>query len=115
MKWLGPLPVMERVGAVAYRLQLPGNLRRLHNVFHVSLLKPFVGSAPSPREPVFTTPDEEEDFEVEAILDHRIVRSKRQYLLQWKGYPLFEATWEPEEHLSCPELLSEYKTKKQLD
>ncbi len=45
-KWLGPLPVMERVGAVSYRVQLPGNLHRLHDVFHVSLLKPFTGTPP---------------------------------------------------------------------
>jgi hypothetical protein len=74
-KWLGPLRVIEKIGAVAYRLQLPTSLQRLHNVFHVSLLKPFLGSPPAPRPAIFAAP-EGEDFEVERLEGHRVVRGK---------------------------------------
>ncbi|GKE67546.1 putative reverse transcriptase domain-containing protein [Tanacetum coccineum] len=38
-KYVGPFKVLEKVGSVAYKLELPEELSRVHNTFHVSNLK----------------------------------------------------------------------------
>ena len=35
-RWTGPFPVIQAVGPVAFRLDLPQRLRNIHDVFHVS-------------------------------------------------------------------------------
>ena len=40
------------------------------------------------------------ECEVEGILRHQGKGARRHYLVLWKGYPLHEATWEPESHLA---------------
>nr|GFC46082.1 putative reverse transcriptase domain-containing protein [Tanacetum cinerariifolium] len=38
-RYVRPFKVLERVGDIAYKLDLPKELRRVHNTFHVSNLK----------------------------------------------------------------------------
>ncbi|GJY83175.1 hypothetical protein Tco_0496551 [Tanacetum coccineum] len=38
-RYVGPFKVIEKVGTVAYKLELPQELSRVHNTFHVSNLK----------------------------------------------------------------------------
>ncbi|ELA41821.1 uncharacterized protein VICG_01173 [Vittaforma corneae ATCC 50505] len=60
----------------------------------------------------------EDVFDVERILDDRVVKGKKQYLIKWIGYPDSENTWEYEENLMCEEMLKSYmdtKTKKESE
>jgi hypothetical protein len=41
-RFFGPLEVLERKGLMAYQLALPDSLRRMHDVFHVFVLRHYV-------------------------------------------------------------------------
>ena len=38
-RYVGPYKIIERSGRVAYKLQLPSEMRAIFNVFHISLLR----------------------------------------------------------------------------
>ena len=38
-RFIGPYEVIAKVGPVAYRLALPLDMEKIHNVFHVSMLR----------------------------------------------------------------------------
>ena len=40
-RFIGPYEILERVGPVAYCLALPTELAKLHDVFHVSMLRQY--------------------------------------------------------------------------
>ncbi|KAL6129195.1 hypothetical protein ACLB2K_072548 [Fragaria x ananassa] len=44
LRYISPYEIIERVGTVAYRLELPSELSRIHNVFHVSMLRKYIAN-----------------------------------------------------------------------
>jgi len=53
-----------------------------------------------------------DDYEVEEIINHKVVKDETLYLVRWKGYASTQNTWEPESSLSCPALIKKYQAKK---
>ena len=97
-KYFGPYSILERVGAAAYKLNLPPD-SKVHNVFHVSQLKPFVPD----HSPVFSDLTKLVDLsshvtEPETVLDRRLVKRGNtaipQVLIKWTALPAESATWE---------------------
>ena len=41
-RFVGPFEILKRIGKVAYELALPTTLARVHNVFHVSMLRKYI-------------------------------------------------------------------------
>ena len=77
---------MQKIGKTAYQLDLSGGrycqaLRGIHDIIHVSLLRPHhynrLGTDVPPIEV-----DGDVEFELEAILKHRQIRGKDQYLVR---------------------------------
>ena len=93
-KYYGPFQVLERIGQVAYRLQLPLECK-IHPVFHVSQLKPVLGK----NHTVTSLPvllEENEEF----VLQPELLQSVRydaeghlEALIKWKGLPIHENAW----------------------
>ena len=91
------------VSPVAFKLRLPKSMR-IHDVFHVSLLKPYRSDGNVQPPPPPEVIDGELEYEVEAVLAHREKKGrgrqiKREYLIKWVGYEDINNTWEPEDNL----------------
>lgn len=88
--------VLEVLGSHSYRLDTPPGI---HDVFHTRLLRPassdpLPGQIISEPQPLGLLIDGEAEYEVEAILDQKTGRGRKQkYLVKWKGYE--QPTWEP--------------------
>ena len=93
-KYFGPYPIVKQINAVAYKLALPDDCR-IHPVFHASQLKKVVGN---PDQVLTLPPTLADDLEwvVEPLLikDIRGTGPEQLVLVQWKGLPEFESTWE---------------------
>ncbi|CAJ0956156.1 unnamed protein product [Ranitomeya imitator] len=106
-RYLGPFKVLERVNPVVYRLALPPRLG-ITDTFHVSLLKPVYMSRFS-ESSAGTSGSSTDDYEVNAILGCKVVRGKKFYLVDWKGYGPEDRSWEPAEYIRAPQLIAAFE------
>ncbi|KAI5334174.1 hypothetical protein L3X38_024307 [Prunus dulcis] len=104
-RYIGPYEVVERVGPVAYRLALPLDLSRLHDVFHVSMLRKYI-SDPShvlEEQPIELKEDLTYVEQPVQILDRKmqVLRSREIPFVKvlWRSHTVEEATWEPEDQM----------------
>ncbi|PNX58467.1 hypothetical protein L195_g059206, partial [Trifolium pratense] len=85
-RYYGPYEILERVGAVAYKLKLPAD-SRVHPVFHASLLKKAV-SANVETQPLPTCMNENWQLEPgpEEARDSRVNdKGELEVLVKWEG------------------------------
>ena len=102
-RFIGSYEVIEKVGPMAYRLALPQDLEKIHNVFHVSMLRRY-RSDPShvvSSETIELRLDltyEEESMEILAR-EVKELRNKKIPLVKvlWRNHKTEESTWESEE------------------
>ena len=103
--YIGPFEIVERVGPVAYRLDLPDEVSRVHNVFHISMLRKYI---PDPSH-VLEAPEIElrndlsyEEQPVQILgRGEKELRNKTISLVKvlWRNHLVEEATWEREDQM----------------
>ena len=109
-KYYGPYKVLQNIGTMAYKLDLPTS-SRVHPIFHVSCLKKVI-SENLLVQTILPELDEEGKIilEPEAVTETRTRqlrnRSISEYLIKWKNLPTEDSTWEDENFIQKqPELL----------
>ena len=102
-RFIRPYEVIEKMGLVAYRLALPPDLEKIHNVFHVSMLRRY---RLDPSHVVFSETIElrldltyeEEPIEILAQEVKELWNKKIPLVkVLWRNHKIKEATWESEE------------------
>ena len=109
--FVGPYKVKGIVLNNTIKLELPSSIKiySVVNVSQVHLYKLQIeGQKKTLPKPVIT--EGEEEFKVEKILNKRVVREKKKFLVQWKGYMVEENTWKRRENLeNAKELVEEFE------
>ena len=103
--YIGPFEIVERIGPVAYRLDLSEEFSRVHNVFHISMLCKYI-SDPSH---VLDTPEielrDDLSYEEQPVQimgrEERELRNKTISLVKvlWRNHLVEEATWKREDQM----------------
>ena len=99
-RFVGPFKIIERIGSVAYRLELPPHLGKMHDVFHISVLRHYISDPTHvlKMDDLQLSEDGAVRAEPQCILDQRTrklrIRTMDQVKVQWDQYSVESATWE---------------------
>ncbi|GKC98541.1 putative reverse transcriptase domain-containing protein [Tanacetum coccineum] len=102
-RYVGPFKVLEKVRVVAYNLELPQELSRVHNTFHVSNLNKNYADEPLAVPLNGLHIDDKLHFVEEPfkIIDHEVKRLKQSRIpiikVRWNSRRGLEFTWESED------------------
>jgi len=106
-KSIKPFEVKRNIKELSYELDLLKEMQ-IHSVFHAFMLQCCNQSIPLQTTETSVKPDKE--YQVENILEKRMISGKTHYLVKWKGYNTSENTWELKENLlNCVRTLQQFE------
>ena len=117
LRYIGPYEIVKRIKTAAYKLALPPELARLHNMFHVLMLRKYIKDPSHVIEPQTVDLDENVTYEEQPvrILDREVRQLWNKMILMvkvlWHSQTLEEMTWKTEESMQqqYPELFDNGK------
>jgi hypothetical protein len=104
-RYIGPFPILEKCGTVAYKLELSPSLAGVHDIFHVSQLKKCLKAPVDVLLPEVTPLEADLSYPKHPIkvLDQKDRVMKRKtikfFKIQWSNYSEEEAIWESEDFI----------------
>jgi hypothetical protein len=104
-RYIGPFPILEKCGTVAYKLDLPPSLTGIHDIFHVLPLRKCLKAHVDVVLPEVTPIETDLSYPEHPtkILDQkdRVTRRKmvKFFKIQWSNHSEEEATWESKDFL----------------
>jgi hypothetical protein len=109
----GPFTIKQVLSPIMYQLALPHQWK-IHDVFHVDLLTPYIETefhGPNYTRPPPDLIDGEEEYEVNSIIkSRRYGRGRKvQYLVKWKGYADSDNEWVDWDNMHTDEALEEFR------
>ncbi|XP_073313477.1 uncharacterized protein [Primulina huaijiensis] len=91
-RYIGLYVIVERIGTLAYRLDLPHSWSLIYNVFHVSMLRKY---EPDPSH-ILNVEDVKLDSSL-SYVEHPVqILDRKAVLVQWSRHGREESTWELE-------------------
>ena len=104
-RYIGPFEIVDGIGPVAYRLDLPEEFSRVHNVFHISMLRKYIPDSSH----VLETPEielrDDLSYEEQPVQnlgrEEKELRNKTISLVKvlWRNHLVEETTWEREDQM----------------
>ena len=104
-RYIEPFEIVEKIGLVAYRLDLPEELSRVHIVFHISMLRKYISDPSHVLEAPKIKLRDDLSYEEQPVQilgrEEKELRNKTISLVKvlWRNHLEEEVTWEREDQM----------------
>ncbi|XP_015577108.1 uncharacterized protein LOC107261544 [Ricinus communis] len=104
-RYMGPLEIIDRIGEVTYKLDLPLNFSHVHPVFHISILRKYISDSSHVLQPQYVEVSEDLTYEEQPVMIMHIqvrqLHSKIILMVKvlWQNHSTEERTWETKQEM----------------